>query len=53
MEGYRLAEAYMEEFHKNPIATTLWTAAAVLSVAAIVIYSKWKEHKKNQKGRYW
>lgn len=53
MESYKLAEAYMEEFHKNPVATTLWTVVAVLSITAIVIYSRWKERKKKQREKYW
>ena len=42
----------MEAFYKNPTATSLWTAVFIFLIAAIVLYSKWRDCRNNQKGKY-
>jgi len=48
-EGLELAEKYLEELHKHPFTTLLWTAGAVIAIVALVIYSRWHERKNNRK----
>lgn len=48
-EGLELAEKYLDEFHKHPVSTLLWTTGAVIAISALVIYSSWHEKKTNRK----
>lgn len=43
--GLELAQKYLEEFHKHPFSTLLWTAGTIIAISALVIYSRWHEKK--------
>lgn len=47
--SYEFTIELLNEFHKNPIRTSIFVIAFLLVVVCILIFSKWYENRKDLK----